>query len=132
MYRVSLGDDAPYLSGPEYQILDDDNHADGKNELTSAGSLYALYAPEGKELKPVGEWNDSKIILNGSKIEHWLNGTLVVSADMSSDDWKKRVAESKFKDWEKFGKNATGHICFQDHGNPVSFKNIRIKKIEGK
>jgi len=130
MYRVSLGDSAPYLSGPEYQVLDDAKHADGKNELTSAGSLYALYPPVQKTLNAVGEWNESRIVVTGGKVEHWLNGTQVVSADILSDDWKERVSNSKFKDWEKFGKNETGHICFQDHGDPVWYRNIRIREIK--
>ncbi len=130
MYRVSLGDSAPYLSGPEYQILDDANHADGKNASTSAGSLYALYAPEEKELQPVDDWNSAKIKVVGNEIEHWLNNKLVVSATIGSDDWNEHVAASKFKDWEKFGKNASGHICFQDHGNPVWFRNIRIRRLD--
>ncbi|MEZ6095187.1 MAG: DUF1080 domain-containing protein [Pirellulaceae bacterium] len=129
MYRVSLGDGAPYLSGPEYQILDDDVHADGKNPLTSAASIYALYAPEGKELKAVGEWNSSKIVLNGSHVEHWLNGKLVAKSEINGDDWNERKEKSKFKTWEKFGANKKGHIAFQDHGNVVYFRDIKIKVL---
>ena len=69
MYRVSLGDPAPYFSGPEYQILDDDVHGDGKNPLTSAGAIYAMYKPENKALKPVGEWNSGRIVLTGNHLE---------------------------------------------------------------
>ena len=130
MYRVTTGDSASYLTGPEYQVLDDAKHHDGKNELTSAGSLYGLYKPAGKELKKVGEWNSAKIVLNGAKVEHWLNGKKVVSAEIGSDDWKKRINASKFKDWKKFGKNSKGHICFQDHGNKVWYRNIKVKPIE--
>lgn len=131
MYRVSLGDSAPYLSGPEFQILDDAEHPDGKNESTSAGSLYALYAPANKSLKPVGEWNTAKIVIKGNRVEHWLNEQMVVEAELDSEDWKNRVAASKFKDWEKFGKNPSGHICFQDHGNEVWYRNIRIRDLSG-
>ncbi len=130
MYRVSLGDKKPYLTGPEYQVLDDDKHKDGKIESHRSGSLYALYAPENKTLKPVGQWNTSKIVLKGNHVEHWLNEQKVVEAELGSDDWNARVADSKFKDWEKFGKNRRGHICFQDHGNPVWFRNIRIKSLD--
>ncbi|MCH2178204.1 MAG: DUF1080 domain-containing protein [Mariniblastus sp.] len=129
MYRVSMGDGAPYLSGPEFQILDDANHNDGRNEATSAGSLYALYKPDGKQLKPVGQWNQSKIILDGNHVEHWLNGNKVVDAELHSDDWNERVAGSKFKNWEKFGQNKGGRICFQDHGDEVAFRDIKIKKL---
>ncbi len=127
MYRVTTGDGAPYLSGPEYQILDDAKHRDGKNEFTSAGSLYAMYAPQGKSLKPVGEWNSGKIVIDGDRVEHWLNGKKVVEADISSDDWGKRKDGSKFKTWEKFGVSKRGHLCFQDHGDKVWYRNIRVK-----
>ena len=130
MYRVSLGDKKPYLTGPEYQVLDDAKHKDGKFESRTAGSLYALYVPKNKTLKPVGQWNSSKIVLNGNLVEHWLNGRKVVEAEIGSEDWKEKVAASKFKEWTKFGKNATGHICFQDHRNPVWFRNIRIKSLD--
>lgn len=130
MYRVSLGDPAPYFSGPEFQILDDSAHGDGKNELTSAGALYAMYAPQGKSLKEVGQWNTAKIVLNGNHVEHWLNGTQVVEAELHSDDWNEKLAASKFRNWKKFGKNESGHIAFQDHGDQVWYRNIRIKRIE--
>lgn len=126
MYRVSLGDKKPYLSGPEYQVLDDAKHHDGKKPSTSAGSLYALYVPQNKQLKPVGQWNTSKIVLNGSKVEHWLNGSKVVDAEIGSADWKTKVEASKFKTWEKFGKNSKGHLCFQDHGNKVWYRSITV------
>lgn len=130
MYRVSLGDNAPYFSGPEYQILDDARHADGRKKQTSAAALYALYAPENKQLKPVGQWNSARIVLRGTQVEHWLNGEKVVDVDMKSDDWKKRVANSKFNNWDKFGKNRRGHIAFQDHGDPVWYRNIKIRRLD--
>lgn len=130
MYRVSLGDKKPYLSGPEYQVLDDDKHKDGKLETHRSGSLYALYPPKNKTLKPVGQWNTSKIVLNGNTVEHWLNGQKVVEAELGSDDWKAKVAASKFKNWVKFGKNKKGHICFQDHGDEVWYRNIKIAPLD--
>lgn len=130
MYRVSLGDNAPYISGPEYQILDDEAHADGKNPQTSAGSLYALYAPEEDKTKPAGTWNKSRIVVENNKVTHYLNNAKVVEFELGSDDWNERVAESKFKSWEKFGKNEEGHIAFQDHGNEVWYRNIRIKPLD--
>ena len=130
MYRVSLGDRAPYFSGPEYQILDDAKHRDGKNPKTSAASLYALYDPAGKKLAKVGEWNTGKIVLQGSKVEHWVNGQKVISADMASDEWKEKVGKSKFANWKKFGKNSSGHIVLQDHGDRVWYRNIEIKVLK--
>lgn len=131
MYRVSTGDAAPYMSGPEFQVLDDENHDDGKNELTSSGSLYGLYAPENKREKKATGWNACKIIVKGNKIIHLLNARKVLEAEIGSDDWNERLADSKFKDWEKFAKNSSGHIAFQDHGNEVWFRKIRIKDLGG-
>ncbi|MDG2184927.1 MAG: DUF1080 domain-containing protein [Mariniblastus sp.] len=137
MYRVSMGDGAPYFSGPEFQILDDANHNDGKNEKTSAGSLYALYEPvsgstqENKNLKPVGQWNSAKIVLDGNHLEHWLNGNKVVDVEIDSDDWNQKVAASKFSKWKKFGRNKSGRICFQDHGDEVAFRNIKVTSLAG-
>jgi hypothetical protein len=130
MFRVTLGDDQPYYSGPEFQILDDSNAGDGKNELTSAGALYDLYpAASGKKLNPTGKWNKSRIIVKENKVTHYLNGVKVVETEFGSDDWNERLAKSKFKDWEKFNKSEEGHIAFQNHGNPVRFRNIRIKRL---
>ncbi len=129
MYRVKLGDNAPYMTGVEYQILDNDKHADGKKRTTSAGALYALYAPGDEKPKAVGQWNTSKIVANGDKVEHWLNGVKVVEAEFGSDDWNKKVAASKFATWKKFAKSKKGHIAFQDHHDKVSYRNITIKSM---
>ena len=129
IYKVGLGDSAPYITGPEYQILDNDRHADGKNELTSAASLYGLYAAESGETNPVGEWNTAKIVINGNHVEHWLNDVKIVNAEFGSGDWKERLGKSKFSDWEKFATLSTGHIALQDHGNEVWFRNINIRKL---
>jgi hypothetical protein len=130
MYRVGLGDSAPYMSGPEYQILDDTDHEDGKNPITSAGSLYGMFPPgETKTVKDVGSWNKTRIIVDGNKITHMLNLKKVLSVEIGSDEWKEALANSKFKDWEKFAKNSEGHIAFQDHGNEVWYRNIRIKRL---
>lgn len=127
MYRVGLGDSAPYMTGIEYQILDDSKHPDGKKAETSAGSVYALFAPKEYKKKAVGGWNKSRIVVEGSKITHVLNGKRVVETDMASPEWQSKVASSKFKDWEKFAKEKSGHIAFQDHGNKVWYRNIKIR-----
>lgn len=129
MYRVGLGDSQPYLTGPEIQILDDEKHGDNAHELTSAGALYGLYPAENKRLKPAGQWNKSRIIVENNKVVHRLNGHLVFEADMGSEDWNKRVADSKFKDWPKFNSLEEGHLAFQNHGDAVKFRNIRIKRL---
>ncbi len=130
MYRVSEAKGAPYETGPEYQILDNANHSDGKNPKTSAASAYALYAPSKDMTKPIGEWNKARIVVKGNHVEHWLNGTKVVEYDFGSEDWNKRVAESKFASMDRFGKEKKGHIDLQDHGNDVAYRNIKIKVLK--
>ena len=132
MYRVSREKGPAYLTGPEYQVLDNAKHQDGKSPLTSTASLYALYAPTKDVAKPTGEWNRSRIVVKGNRIRHFLNGEKVVDVELGSDDWTKRVAESKFAAWTKFGKNEKGHIVLQDHGDEVWYRNLRIKKLDGK
>jgi hypothetical protein len=132
MYRVAETEDAPYFTGPEYQILDNAGHEDGKHKETSAASCYALYAPSEDATKPVGEWNQTRIVIKGDHVEHWLNGKKVVSYDLGSDDWNKRVAASKFKEWKKFGTIKKGGIDLQDHGDDVAYRNIKIRVLSEK
>ena len=129
MYRVTDTEPASYMTGPEYQVLDNSKHPDGRKAETSAASLYALYPADGAEAKAVGEYNDARIVVKGNHVEHWLNGKKVVETEINGEDWNKRIAASKFKGWKKFGQNPQGHIVFQDHGNLVWFRNIRIKKL---
>lgn len=131
MYRVAEEGGAPYLTGPEYQILDDSKHDDGKNPLTSAGSFYAMYPPASKATSPVGEWNKTKIIVHGNDVEHWLNDKLMVACTMWNKDWTARKNGSKFAAWKDFATKKKGHICLQDHGDVVAFRNIRIRPVSG-
>ena len=127
IYRARLGDGAPYISGLEYQVLED-KHADARSPLTHAGSLYALYPTKPELCKPTGEWNKTRILVKGNHVEHWLNGEKVVECELWSDDWNQRLAKSKFNGWKQFGKSPQGHIALQDHGDPVWYRNIRIRK----
>jgi hypothetical protein len=129
MYRVSEDEAAPYMTGPEYQILDNAKHPDGKSKLTSAASCYALYAPAKDATRPVGEWNKGRIVVKGNHVEHWLNGEKVVAYEFGSDDWNQRVQASKFKEWAKFGKEPKGHIDLQDHGDEVAYRSLKIRSL---
>ena len=130
-YRVRRYDGA--ILGIEYQLLDDPKYFDGTIGKGSTGSLYALYAPasEGTGLptRPPGEFNESRIMVRGKRITHWLNGTKLVSVHVGNADWHARVAQSKFKDREGFGENRSGLIMLQEHGSEVWFRNITIKQL---
>lgn len=118
--------------GCEFQILDDERHPDaklGKEGNRTIASLYDLIPAKNKKPNPPGQWNSAHLKVNGKKVEHWLNGTLVVSYERSTPAWKELVAGSKYKDIADFGESEIGHILLQDHGDRVSFKNIRIKEL---
>lgn len=130
MYNVDEAGRAPWHSGPEYQIADDLKHPDGKNPKTSTASLYALRAPgEKKELKPVGEWNQSRIVSKSGKIEHWLNGEKVLEFDWNDPALRADVKKSKFGEHATFMAKDEGHIVFQHHGEEVWYRNIRVKRL---
>jgi hypothetical protein len=125
--REIPGHQVAYESGIEMQVLDDDKHVDGRTPETSAGACYALYAPEGKVLRPVGEYNKVRLLVDDGRVEHWLNGKKIVEYVIGSDDWNERIANSKFSDWEHFAQYRKGHIGLQDHSDRVWFRNIRIR-----
>jgi hypothetical protein len=128
-YRVTEDADHTYETGPEMQVLDDARHRDGQSRLTSAGALYGLYAAPAGAAKPAGEWNAARIVVNGSHVEHWLNGVKTAETEIGSADWNRRVADSKFREWPGFGKASRGYIALQDHGDWVAFRNIKIKVL---
>lgn len=131
IYRVVEDYPNSYESGPEYQILDNAGHPDGKNgPLTSAAANYALYGPSEDVTRPVGEWNHARIVAHGPHVEHWLNGVKVVEYEVGSEDWKQRVAASKFAAMPGYGKHLKGHIVLQDHGDRVWYRNIRIRHLD--
>ena len=127
-YRVTETESAPYWSGPEYQILDNGGHPDGGAPETSAGANFALHGPAEDMTRPVGEWNYSRILVHGALVEHWLNGALVVAYELESDEWRAAVTASKFADWPAYGMGSAGHIGLQDHGDPVWYRNVRIRR----
>jgi hypothetical protein len=130
IFRVTEEFEQPYYSGPEYQLIDDIGHPGKLTEMQKSGANYDMHLVEKKNLKPVGEWNSTKIVAKGNHVEHWLNGEKIVEYELGSADWKKRKEESKWKEWKGYGAAAKGHIDLQDHGSEVWFKNVRIKAIE--
>ena len=129
MYRVDEDEGETYETGPEMQVLDDAGHKDGESRLTAAGSAYGLYPAPPGVVRPAGEWNAVRILARGHHIEHWLNGTRVVEYEIGSPDWEAKVAASKFKQWPRYGREASGHIALQDHGDPVAYRTIRIREF---
>ena len=118
-----------YQTGPEMQVLDNDGHPDGKIFKHKAGDLYDLIASSKDATKPVGEWNHVEIIANHGKLDFYLNGEHTVSTTMWDDNWRKMIADSKFKAWPDFGTYKKGRIDLQDHGDDVWFRNIKIRKL---
>ncbi|MBU1377168.1 MAG: DUF1080 domain-containing protein [Alphaproteobacteria bacterium] len=127
MFHVTEAGNQTYESGPEYQVLDNSR---GEPPLEQAGGLFALYAPEGAVTKPVGEFNQARLIVNHGKVEHWLNGVKVAAYDLNSADFKARVAASKFKAWPPFAASPTGHIALQNHGDAVAFRSLKIRVLK--
>ena len=118
-----------WQTGPEIQILDNTCHEDGKIIKHRAGDLYDIIKSSSEPVKPAGEWNTQNITLNKGHLILTMNGVKVVETDMWTDDWKKLVAASKFKDMPKFAVAHKGHIALQDHGFPVYFRNIKIREL---
>ena len=129
-YRGTEEYDHIYWSAPEYQLLDDIKAADNKTRLTCAGSLYALVPSPPGHLKPVGDWNTTRIVAKGSHVEHWLNGVKLLEYELGSADWEAKVKASKFKDWPNYGRARRGHFALQgDHEGSLAFRNIRVRPL---
>jgi len=125
-YRGSEDEDAIYWTAPEMQVLDDARHPDGQSRLTSAGADYGLYEAPAGIVKPAGQWNQVRLIVNGRHVEHWLNGVRMLQYELYSPDWEMKVRDSKFAAHPKYGRNEEGYIGLQDHGDWVAFRNIKI------
>ena len=130
-YRASEdpGDNAIYWSAPEMQVLDDAGHPDGQSRLTAAGADYGLYPSPAGVVKPPGQWNQVRLVVNGNHVEHWLNGVKVVQYELGSPDWEAKVKASKFAPHPRYGRNAEGYIGLQEHEYPVAFRNIKIRVL---
>jgi hypothetical protein len=121
-----------FTTGLEMQVLDDERHGDARNGRDRmAGALYDLFdMPDPSPVKPAGEWNEARIVLENNRIRHYLNGQEILDVTMGSDEWKQALAGSKFADWPRFAKEARGHLGLQDHGDDVWYRNIRVKPLD--
>jgi 3-keto-disaccharide hydrolase len=130
--RMYVGDDGKSAVGHEYQLLDDDKHPDAKNgPIRQAGALYFLVPPnDAKRLKPVGEFNQSRIVVQGKHVEHWLNGAKIVEYELESPALFDAIAKSKYKAIPGFGTKFKTRILLQDHGDEIWFRNLKVRHLQ--
>jgi hypothetical protein len=129
-YRGTEEYDHIYWSAPEYQLLDDAGHPDGQSRLTSAGADYALYPSPAGIVKPANEWNSTLIVVNGNRVQHWMNGQKLLEYELGSADWQAKVKASKFAAYPKYGMAPKGYIGIQgDHDGALSIRNVRIRVL---
>ena len=147
-YHVKEGYNGPHVVAPEYQLIDDLNYAKIHNltkynlslgyvdkpeelkPLQQTGADYAMHPPSpNKILHPVGEWNSSKIVFTPQRVEHWLNGELILSFVPWDDAWHEKKNSDKWKNSPDYGKYSSGYIALQDHSSPIWVRNIKIKRL---
>ena len=134
-YNVQEGFQAPYAISPEYQLIDDLGWEEINNakleEWQKAGSNYAMHEADlsKKQLNPAGEWNSSKILYTEKKVQHWLNGELLLEFEPYSKEWYLKRNSGKWDDYPDYGKFKKGYIALQDHDSPIWFRNIKIRKL---
>ena len=131
--------DVPYVTGPEYQLIDNEgweevNAPTKLEEWQKLGVDYAMHLPDYSKMKvnPVGKWNSSKIVYDNGHVEHWLNGEKILEFEAYTEDWFAKKASGKWGDHTEYGLAHEGVICLQDHGDPASFRNIKIKELPEK
>jgi hypothetical protein len=116
--------------GHEYQLIDDERHADAKvGPHRQTAAFYDVLPAADRPTKLAGEWNTTRIVVRGQTVEHWLNGKKVLQYELNSPALNAAIAKSKFKSIERFGKRQNGHLLLQDHGDQVWFRNIKIRRL---
>lgn len=128
-YRVGEGTN-PASTGIEFQLVDNARPASREHPDRQCGAAYGLYAPTVDAARPLGEWNSLRVLARGPRIEHWINGSKVLAFEIGSEDFRRRVAASKFANRPGFATARRGRIVLQDHGTPVSFRNIRVLVLD--
>jgi len=128
MWHVTETNDHTFMSGPEYQVLDDAGYGKDVGDTHLVGALYDLVAAKGKVARPAGAWNEGRIVVHDGRVKHWLNGVQVVDAPCAGPEWDAMVKASKFRDWP-FNKVPKGRLALQDHGDEVAYRNLRVRAL---
>lgn len=121
----------PYLTGPEYQLVDDEGFPSELEEWQKTGADYAMYVPDSdiKNLNPAGEWNSSRIVFDNGHVEHWLNGEKILEFEAWTDGWFELKNSGKWENAPDYGLSSVGHISLQDHGSRIWFRNMKIREL---
>jgi hypothetical protein len=127
-YRVTEDDDVMWHVAPEFQLIDN-AYKEPLKPGQLAGANYDLHPPSRDATRPIGTWNEARLLVRGAHVEHWLNGVKVVEYELWTDDWERRVRDSKFRDYPRYGRARRGHIGLQEHDSRVAFRNIRIRQL---
>ncbi len=135
LYLVTEDHDQSFLSGPEYQLIDDEGFPEKIENWQKTGANYAMHPPKVNAAHKPGEWNTTKIVINKGHVEHWLNGEKIVEYDLWSDEWKKLKDAGKWKDEAGYAASKSGHIALQSSHSQtetsgVCFRNIKIRSLE--
>ncbi|HRR09589.1 MAG TPA: DUF1080 domain-containing protein [Rhodothermales bacterium] len=120
---------AVYETGPEYQLIDDVGFPQKLEDWQTSAANYAMHPPVVKAFNSVGEWNQTRIVVNQGHVTHWLNGKKTVEYQMWTPEWERMVTAGKWKNFPGYGRAKKGKIALQDHGNQIWFKNIKIKSL---
>jgi hypothetical protein len=121
---------AIYESGPEYQLIDDKGWPDKLRDDQHSGANYGMHAPKNELVKDINEWNQTRIVVDGTHVQHYLNGVKVVDYQLWDNDWKLLKEKGKWKEYSYYGMSRKGPIGLQDHGGLAQFRNIKIKVIK--
>ena len=127
-YRVSETEDVAWKSAPEFQVID--NAAKGLKAGQLAGANYDLHPPSRDVTRPVGSWNEARIVARGPHVEHWLNGVKIVEYELWNEDWESRVKASQYKEFPLYARKKQGHIGLRDQGERVAYRNIKIRELK--
>lgn len=130
-YRVveHPDDTEMWMAAPEYQIIDDAGYPEPLKPTQKTAANYDMHPPGRDATKPAGQWNTTRIVVNGARVEHWLNGQQIVAYELWSEEWNRLLAVSKFTDHPRYARARRGRIGIQDHGDWIAFRSVRIRPL---